>query len=368
MKVLHCISTMSGGGAERQLSMLARGLVAADCEVHVALLRGGANLETLKNSGATIHHLKGRGNYDPGIFLQLLSLIRALRPDVIQTWLPQMDVLGGLAALLSRVPLITTERNSAKQYADDWRKSLRSFVTRHAALAVANSEAGKDYCLRVTGDESRVRVIRNIVPVSEISAWPVADPAASGLDADAELIIYAGRFEQMKNLENLIPALRLVMQRRERAVAWLFGEGTLKEAVRQKVAADPALARVRVMDYAADLWSWIKVARVFTLVSYTEGQPNAVFEAVACQCPVVISDIAPHRELLGQDCACLAPVNSPEAIAEGIISCLASPAEAAMRARRALEKVASFSTEAVAREYLLEYQRITGQSRMVAYA
>lgn len=359
MKVLHCIATMEGGGAERQLSLLSSGLVAEGCEVHVALLRGGANLETLKRSGAFIHQLSCRSNYDPGIFFQLLRLIRRIRPDVMQVWLPQMEILGGLVALAARVALITTERSSAAHYsATDWQMKLRGFVAGRAALVIANSQAGKDYWRARLGDEARIRVIRNIVPVSEISACRKADPQTLGLAPDAELIVFAGRFEPVKNIEHLIPALKLALDQRPRAVALLFGEGTLKQEVKRSLARDAADGRIRVMDYAPDLWSWIRAARVFVSVSYAEGQPNAVFEAVACGCPTVLSDIAAHRELLGADSAYLVTPTAPKEIAGAIVRCLTAPAEAAAKARCAFEKVTDFSTETVAREYWRQYRQV----------
>ncbi|HWQ35568.1 MAG TPA: glycosyltransferase [Blastocatellia bacterium] len=362
MKVLHCIATMEGGGAERQLSLLSRGLVAEGCEVHVALLRGGANLEALKNSGAIIHRLSCRSSYDPRIFFQLLRLMRRIGPDVVQVWLPQMEIVGGLAALAARVALVTTERSSAAHYsAGDWQIRLRGFVAGRAALVIANSQAGKDYWRERLGDDSRIRVIRNIVPVSEIAASPKADPQTLGLASDAELIVFAGRFEPVKNIEHLIPALRLALEQRPKAVALLFGEGSLKPDVKRMIERDAAGGRIRVMDYATDLWSWLRAAQVFVSISYAEGQPNAVFEAVACGCPTVLSDIAPHRELLGEDSAYLVAPKAPEEIARAIVRCLTTPDEAAVKARRAFEKVTDFSTETVAREYSRQYQQVLSQ-------
>jgi hypothetical protein len=71
-------------------------------EIHVASLRGGPNLDRLKAAGVVWHQVGGFSNHDPVILIRLISLLRELRPDVVQTSLAQMDILGGLAALMTR--------------------------------------------------------------------------------------------------------------------------------------------------------------------------------------------------------------------------------------------------------------------------
>src|SRR5262245_45828950 len=116
MNILHCVPSMAGGGAERQLAYLAREFVQSGWEVHVALVHGGPNLDRLQQSGAIIHQLRVASNYDPRILGQLLTIIRRLKPDVVQCWLTQMEVLGGLAAMISSRPWVLSERSSEQGY------------------------------------------------------------------------------------------------------------------------------------------------------------------------------------------------------------------------------------------------------------
>jgi hypothetical protein len=136
-RILHCIPTLESGGAERQLAYLARSLGERGVEIHIALLRGGANLERARASGATIHFLAHRSHHDPALLLRLLRLMDEVRPDVVQTWVPQMDVLGGLAALWRGIPLVVSERSSATNYPANWKNRLRQTIGRRAACIVA---------------------------------------------------------------------------------------------------------------------------------------------------------------------------------------------------------------------------------------
>lgn len=351
MRILHCIPTMEGGGAERQLAYLAKGFVNTGWECHVALMKGGNNFDRLAASGAIVHQLTGAGNYDPRILSQLLGIIREVKPDVIQTWILQMDILGGLAAMLMRVPFVTTERVSAMHYKHGWKSSLRLFVGNRAITVIANSEAGRAYWTDNCGADAPVHVIRNIVPFEEIQAAPSFTPEPAWLLPEDELILFAGRYDAQKNLLNLASALKEVLSQRPTAVALLFGEGQLKDeliAVQQQSGFGN---RLRVSGYTANLWSWLKRANVFVSVSRFEGNPNTVLEAVACRRPVVVSDIAEHREFLDERSAYFVPTSSPNAIADGILKALSHPDEAKRKAVSAHDKISHLSLEAITREY-----------------
>src|SRR5437868_4101727 len=145
MKILHCIPTLGGGGAELQLLYLCEGLVSRGWEVHIAAAEGGQYFDRLRNCGVTIHHLRKVGNYDPRILVQLIKIIHRVRPEIVQTWIRQMDVLGGLAALLAGIPFVLTERTSAANYKGDWKDRIRLSIGSKAAAIVCNSEGGCSY-------------------------------------------------------------------------------------------------------------------------------------------------------------------------------------------------------------------------------
>src|SRR5580658_1055228 len=92
--VLHCIATMEGGGAERQLTYVSQGLAQRGWDVHVAITAAGPNISRLQSSGAEVHYLP-----KPPVSLlpPLTQLMRRLQPDIVMTWLPKMDVLGAIA-------------------------------------------------------------------------------------------------------------------------------------------------------------------------------------------------------------------------------------------------------------------------------
>lgn len=358
MRVLHCILSMGGGGAERQLTYIAKGLAKRGCEVHVATFYGGPNLERLQASGATVHKLNCK-HTDPRALLKLLKLISVVKPDIVQTWLLQMDLFGGLAAIFSRVPLVVTERCSAKYYTGGAKDFLRLAVGRRAAAIIANSAAGRAYWFNEIGDRTATTVINNIVPIDEIAIAPALDIHELEFPPQSELLLFTGRYYiKQKNLVNLLTALKEVLAKKGTAVAILFGEGPDKDELVGLVNRWKVGDRLKIAGFTANPWGWMKRARLFLSVSYYEGQPNTVLEAIACRCPVVVSKIPEHTEFLDAASAYFASPYSVDSIATAIFQALASPNDAKAKAKNAYLSLSRLSTDSISAQYIEEYRHI----------
>ncbi|MBK8006874.1 MAG: glycosyltransferase [Gemmatimonadetes bacterium] len=239
MRLLHCIPTLGLGGAERQVACLTEAFTRAGHEAHLALLRpAGAYEARLRAAGVTLHVLRYASHHDPRIYAQLATLARRLQPAVVQTWLPLMDIAGGLAALRAGVPWVLSERNSAPGYPPTLKNRARRWLGRRADAVVANSTAGLDYW-RATGSEPRaLRLIPNAIPRDEIDAAPAVELAAAGVPADPGRSWSTwGDLEESKNLAQLVEALALPALRGQ-VTAVCCGAGPAREAIE-------ALARAR---------------------------------------------------------------------------------------------------------------------------
>jgi glycosyltransferase involved in cell wall biosynthesis len=80
--------------------------------------------------------------------------------------------------------------------------------------------------------------------------------------------------------------------------------------------------------YVADIIPALRQSDLFVLSSDYEGLPAVIFEALASNVPVVTTEsFFAARELLGdvESCA-VVPIGDPQALAQAIDRCLASPA------------------------------------------
>jgi len=357
MRILHCIPSMGGGGAERQLTYLIGGLTRLGWEMHVALLAGGPNWERLHSGGAVIHQVKSRTSYNLKIFWQLKQVIRQIEPDLVHTWLLLMDIFGGLASWTERLPWILTENSSGMAYSFGFKDRWRIALTSSASAVVSNSTGGDQYWHTRLNKRVARYVIPNALPLDEIAAVQPIGLEETGLGPEQGIVLFVGRFSPEKNLETLLLVLRTVLSRPQ-TVAVLCGEGPLYLQVKQCLNTYAIADRVRLLGFVSDVWRWMKRASVLVSLSLFEGAPNVVLEAMACGCPLVVSDISAHRELLDTHSALLVDAHAPKAIAEAIVNVLSVPEAAARRAQRAQAKVAQWSISSVAQQYAQVYHEV----------
>ena len=197
---LHLIATLEGGGAERQVAYLGSELQRRGWDVTVAALRMGVNEKRLKRAGVSVINLRHASTKDPLAFVELLSLTRRLAPEVVQTWLPYMDVVGGIAASVAKVPWVATERSDPSRFPTSARTRLRhTRMVRSAKAIVANLEDAVTY-YRAHGAVGRVEFVQNGVPLEELTSQQPADKTELGVDRASRLVLLGGRLDEAKDI------------------------------------------------------------------------------------------------------------------------------------------------------------------------
>ena len=327
-------------------------------EAHLAVLRpAGAYEARLRAAGVVLHVLRHAGHHDPRIHTQLAALARRLRPAVVQTWLPLMDIAGGLAALRAGVPWVLSERNSAPGYPPTLKNRARRWLGRRAAAVVANSTAGLDYWRHTGSEPCTLRLIPNAIARAAIDAAPPVDLAAEGVAAGRPVLLYVGRLEESKNLALLVEALAQPALL-GRVTAVCCGEGPARGAIEALAAERGVAADLRLLGKRDDVWSWMKRAAVFTSPSRHEGMPNAVVEAMTSGCPIVVSDIPSHREILDTVSARFVSPDDPAALAAAVAGLLANRPQAEALGQAARARAAQWSVEASMEAYLALYREL----------
>ncbi|MCA1616328.1 MAG: glycosyltransferase, partial [Acidobacteria bacterium] len=245
------------------------------------------------------------------------------------------------------------------KYLGDWRYRVRFAFGRLADAVVANSAGGYDYWSPAR-DGGSLRVIQNALPLDEIAESDAALVSGLAFGPEVKVVLCAGRIDLGKNVETLIAALARIADEVP-FVAVVCGDGSRRRHV-ERMAHDLGVAhRVVFTGFVDNLWDMMKRADAFVSLSRFEGCPNVVLEAMACGCPLVVSDIPAHRELLDERSALFADPEDPDEAAAALKATLLCGDAARRRARSARVRVTGKTVKAAARLYEQLYLSLLGE-------
>lgn len=358
-RVLHLISGLTGGGAERQLTLLAAAQAALGHDVHIAMLRPEIPPQ-LADTNVQIHLLSVSSHFDPRMILQLRSLIKRMRADVVQTWLTFSDAMGGTAAVMTNTPWVLSERSMVEAYPPAWRNTVRTRMGHYAQAIVANSRGGIEYWQSQGIPNERLSEIPNAVDLDSLDG--ATSNALPPQFDNRRLVLFAGRLADEKNPIVMVDALAMALEGTD-AIALLCGTGPLEGDVIARIHERNAQDRIVLAGHRRDVPGLMKRASLCVAISKFEGSPNVALEAMATGCPLVVSDISAYRQLLDADSTLFVPLSDVAAIARAIRSVLDYPAEARKRADHARGRIGDFTPDHVAKAFDAVYRKVVYATR-----
>jgi glycosyltransferase involved in cell wall biosynthesis len=380
--VLYLIDSFAAGGAERSLAEVAPRYRGLGVDLDVACLHdrgaGGTVGPELEAAGAALFSVSGpRGM--PGAVPRVVKLIRTRRPDLVHTTLFEADLVGRTASVLTRVPVVSSLVNLAYGPEQQANPALNASKVRTAQLLDAvtarrvvrfhavSSTVADVMATRLRLKPARIDVIPRGRDPERLGVRNAARRAAAraslGAADEDRIVLAVGRHEYQKAFDVLIRALAIVRDEIPRVHLLIAGrDGSATPALRSLVEASAA-DRVTFLGVRTDIPELLCAADVFASASRWEGLPGGVLEAMALEVPIVATDIAPVREVLGDTGAGrLVRLGDVEALGAALTAVLRDPRAAAGEPCIAAGRqrfLDHFTTERVAEEMVRFYGRAT---------
>jgi glycosyltransferase involved in cell wall biosynthesis len=331
--VAHIITALRSGGAERVLYLVATRSRQDTSVRHVviALADEGFYGAELRRHGIEVHSLGMSNTRVPGAsFVRLVKLLRAVRPDMIMTWLYHADLLGTLAGRLAGVRRIVWNlRCSNFVFADHPAMtgrivSLLARLSRVPSAIAANSIAGQHAHEELGFHPKRWIYLPNGFDTAEWSpdAGDRADMRRALGFADTDFVVgRIGRVDPQKDLPTFIAAARMAASRQPNMRVLLVGEET--DEIELPAELQPI---TKALGVRRDMSRIMRALDILVSSSaYGEGLPNVVAEAMASGVPCVVTDVGDSAVLVGGD-GIVVPPRDPEALARGIEALMTKPA------------------------------------------
>ena len=327
--VIHLITTLDVGGSEMMLYRLLKHMDKSRFESRViSLASPGPVGEMIADLGIPVDSLEmERGQPSLKALLSLVSMLKELKPAILQTWLYHADLLGLFAGKLAGVPNILWNVRSSNMDMTQYRR-LSGWVVRACATlsgfpqgVVINSNAGRLYHQKIGYRPSKWQLIPNGVDVQRFKPDPISRQALRkewNIAEDDLVIGYVARFDPMKDHRTFLHAASQLVRRYDNVDFVLCGAGIDWDNV-DLVSVIESLglrSKVHLLGSRSDVERVFSAMDIATSSSLSEGFPNTIAEAMACGASVVSTAAGDAAEIVG-DTGVIVPSGRPDELAAG---------------------------------------------------
>jgi glycosyltransferase involved in cell wall biosynthesis len=349
IKVLRVIARLNVGGPALHVAYLTAGLADRGYETTLVagtLARGeesmaavsearGVRIETLPALHREIGPLR-----DAQAILRLARLIRRERPTILHTHTAKAGAVGRLAALLAgsaRPPIIvhTFHGHVLRGYFNPLTtfafRMLERWLARVTTALVAVSPEVRDDLVRLhVAPVSKFTVVRLGIELDERTDAAEAVRAETrrqlGVRQDAFIVGWVGRMTAVKRTDDVVRALRGLVDRGVDAYLCLVGDGPDRDQLERYAHELGVVKRCLFVGYQEDVARFYSAMDALLLPSVNEGTPVSVIEALAAQRPVVATRVGGTPDVIrdGVD-GFLVEVGDVDALSERLAELAADP-------------------------------------------
>ena len=311
-KITFITATLTSGGAERVISLLANYLSGRDYQVEIICISKPIVFYSFsENVKITFAEREASNKLLPFKMLWLRYYIKRTSPDVVIAFLERVYCVTLLSLWGVSVPIISSERNDP-QFTPLLKKILRYLLLWRTTVLVVQTEKIKQYYSKSI--QKRTKIIPN--PISD-SIFNIS------VSQKKKRIISVGRLFPQKNHKMLIDAFHKVSTRFPDYNLVIYGEGPLCSKL-QKYINDLSLGdRVFLLGKSSDIFRELSCSELFCLSSNYEGMSNALLEAACLGLPIISTDVSGVREVISNGkSGFIIPVGATDKMAECMMKLL----------------------------------------------
>jgi len=313
--VLIISPALAKGGMERQLSLFLQYYDRSKLQVTLAVLEDDIRYNL--PSDTNLIELNRKYARDPGFYWRLWKQLRSTNYHVVNSKISGVNELVLLlCGFLNKSDVIAEVRNTGKMLYSYHKRMSRLFqFFRKDWWVVCNSRTAQREVIEILPEEATVLFVGNGIDTNYFS------PVSSSRTKKDIKLAYAGRIAPQKNLEVLISALPYVIDAEMACSLVIQGPATNKEYIERLKNTAEILGVTNRVEFISSQERSVRelyhLADVFILPSLFEGTPNALLEAMSCQCVCLSSKSANTDNFLSSDFTF--NENDPEELAEKIV-------------------------------------------------
>lgn len=297
MKVLHVITNLQTGGAEKLVVDILPILRDMGNDVQLMVLDGRRTsfYEQLEKSGVPIHASSVSKNvYNPLHLLSIYSVIKHFDIIHAHNTSPQF-FCAFLSIFLRKKVFCTTEHSTSnRRRSIKWMKSLDKWMyNRYNSIICISNKAEQNLREYLNRSDNRILTIYNGINLNCYSATKEINQIHK--THNSIIITMVGRLARPKDQDTIIRALPLLTSKYE---LWLVGDGPRKSELQNLSKSLHVENRVSFLGFRLDIPQLLRSSDIIVMSSYYEGMSLASIEGMAAGKPVIASDVDGLREVI----------------------------------------------------------------------
>ena len=376
MKILlvgqNCVSKKDGkivipGGTERYIYGLAKQLQIDNYDVKVLA-------STFDRNEVGVHNLEGIDTYrfyvpfkfnryiaDTSTFYYTLKFVKKFNPDIVHVITPRYRFSVGAVAAAKIANIKTVYTRTTLPHNEN-RKKIPIFVDNFLSTNIL-----KFADVTISLSNEMREIMGNCGKKIEMIPSFITRSYSSNVEKCPNHILYVGRLDRFKGIEDLIESLSYVKEDVPNIKLSIVGKGEYLNDFRSLVSDKNLNENVIFEGYLYDdeLISVYSRSEAFIFPSYREGMPMAVIEAMSAGLPIIASNIEPCIELLEDGkCGILVKKGDKKDLADQIVRLVKDDVLKAHYAKMSLEKSKYYSQERVVRQIEDIYESLSDQNQI----
>ncbi len=335
MRVLHIITGLDDGGAEAVLYRICK--LDKEYQHIVISLQGQGKqkyVSLLQKCNISVHALNfSKTGINFFGLLRLFKLIRQLKPDVVQTWMPHADLIGGVIARIAGVKNIFWGVHHTNLIKGKINRIVVIIVKVNAILSslvptkiIYCAEKSREVQESIGFKKNKGVVVHNGYDMNSFSQnSSMRNAIRHELDIPHETFVigHVGSYNPLKDQETLIKSLRYLDQKGVNFYAIFVGKklDPSNDNLIRLIEENGLTKRIHLLGVRNDISAIMNSIDIFMLSSVSEAFPNVLNEAMACETPCITTDVGDAALIVGDTGWIVSPQDS-KALAKSLIKAL----------------------------------------------
>lgn len=311
MRIFFVTSTLTSGGSERVMSLLANRFAEDKYEVEIINLNQHIVFYPIDSRIKLTFAEDEVGASVIKKIVWLRKYIKRTRPDVVIPFMEAVYCFTLFSLMGCRIPIISSER------IDPQRSPFLRNILRRIFLPLT------DWLVVQTQD------IKNFYPhfiqkKTSVIYNPVTEQVFHLQEVTKEdVVISVGKLDDQKNHALLIRAFSKLAEQFPSWKLVIFGEGPLRSDLEKLIDSLGMQGRILFPGRCDNVIEEMNKSRIFAFSSNYEGMSNAILEAVSVGLPVVTTNVSGAYELV-KDGGYVIPIGSEKLMVESLMTLMNS--------------------------------------------